>query len=423
MDVDFQVEEGEPAHVGKITITGNMGTKEKVIRRELFLVPGDLFRRSALVRSHREIYSLGFFDDVQVKTNVSGSGPDIDLTFDVKERQTGQFLAGASYSGEFGLIGSFEMSKTNFRGTGQSVSLKWEFGRLGQIDLSFTEPWFRGTPTSVGFDLFNTRLDRDSYIERNRGAAIRVGRPLPWLDYTRAYLRYKWESWKVTADDLVTSADLAQTLRYTGEGTASSIQTTFQRNSTDDPFFPTSGSMTRLVSEFSGGLLAGNTGFQKHVLDEQFFLPSWRSTAISLAMRVGVISPYRKGQIPLFERFRLGGVGPNGIRGYPDLDVVPRGNDSVEGGRAMFITRAEYRFPITGHQLSGLTFLDVGNVWNKASEAQPSGLKRGAGLGFRVEIPGVGTLGFDYGYGFDRGPELGGPGWELHFNIGSASVF
>lgn len=425
VDVTFQIEEGEPAYVGRIDITGNLSTREKVVRRELLLVPGDIFRRSALVRSHREVFSLGFFEDVQVKTDVSPEGSDINLVFDVKERETGQFLAGASYSGEFGLVGSLEMAKTNFRGTGQSASVKWEFGRFGQVELSFTEPWFRGTPTSVGVDLFDTRLRRESYTEKSRGAALRVGRPLPWLDYTRAFVRYEWDNWKVAAETEGVSAAtlLTRTLRFAGRGTSSSIEGTLLRNSTDNPFFPTRGMVTRLSSEYSGGWLGGDTGFQRHIVDQQLLLPLWRSLVLSVGARSGAISPYSGGQIPVFEKFRLGGIGPNGIRGYPDLDVVPRGNDPAEGGRAMLITRAECRFPVNGPQLSGLGFFDAGDVWNSPSGLAPTSLRRGAGLGFRVQVPGIGTLGFDYGYGFDRGPELGGPGWELHFNIGSASGF
>ena len=89
----------------------------------------------------------------------------------------------------------------------------------------------------------------------------------------------------------------------------------------------------------------------------------------------------------------------------------------------MLLFRAEHKIPITGPSFFGLLFLDAGNVWNSVNEVQPGALKRGAGAGFRVEIPGLGVLGFDEGYGFDRTRAQGGPHWELHFNIGSASQF
>jgi outer membrane protein insertion porin family len=179
--LEFRVTEGEPSMVRQVRVTGNTRTKEKVVRRQLVIRPGDRFSRTALVRSQREVFQLGFFEDVKVDFERAGQGTsDIDIVFEVKEKQTGTLQAGAGFSSAGGLTGFVEMGHNNLFGNGQQLNLKIEAGgRSGQQDVSFTEPWFMDTPTSVGFDLFNTRIRRDIYDDRRRGGAIRLGRPLP----------------------------------------------------------------------------------------------------------------------------------------------------------------------------------------------------------------------------------------------------
>jgi outer membrane protein insertion porin family len=157
VDVDFKIVEGEPSMVRLIRITGNTKTKEKVVRRQLVIRPGEKFSRSALVRSQREVFQLGFFEDVKVDFERAGTNTsDIDIVFEVKEKQTGTLQAGAGFSSDGGLTGFLEMGHNNLFGNGQQLQLKLENGsRRSNQELSFTEPWFLDTPTSVGFDLFN----------------------------------------------------------------------------------------------------------------------------------------------------------------------------------------------------------------------------------------------------------------------------
>jgi outer membrane protein insertion porin family len=418
--IELAVSEGEPSMVRQVRIAGNTKTKEKVIRRELLIRPGERFSRSALVRSQREVFQLGFFEDVKVdfeRASAPSSSPspssssDIDIVFDVKEKQTGTLQAGAGFSSDGGLTGFLEMGHNNLFGNGQQLSLKLENGsRRSNQELSFTEPWFLDTPTSVGFDLFNTVRARDIYDDRRRGGAVRLGRPLPWPDYTRAYLSYRLEEVRIENVDPGVNINTAQFPRRT-----SSVALSFTRNSTDNPFYPTTGSRSTWRSELAGGVLGGNVDFQKHVLDARTYTPTpWRPV-LMLRGRAGLLGGYGGASaVPDYETFRLGGTTTNYLRGYPDYDVVPRGIDRFPGGRIMFTATAELQF-LVAEPLHGLFFFDAGNTWRSTDDLNITDLKKGAGFGIRLEIPLLGQIGFDYGYGFDR---EGGARWEPHFQIG-----
>lgn len=410
--IEFQVTEGEPSLVRQVRIAGNTRTKEKVIRRQLVIRPGEKFSRTALVRSQRDVFQLGFFEDVKVDFERAGTGSsDIDIIFEVKEKQTGTLQAGAGFSSDGGLTGFIEMGHNNLFGNGQQMNFKLENGtRRSDQELSFTEPWFLDTPTSLGFDLFNTTRIRDIFDDRRRGGAVRLGRPLPWPDYTRGFLTYRIEE--------VTIENVDQGINLSTSGfprTTSSIAISFTRNSTDNPFYPTTGVRSTWRSELAGGILGGSVDFHKHVLDARTYIPTRWRPALMLRSRGGIIDGYGDpATVPDYETFRLGGTTVNYLRGYPDYDVVPRGNNRFPGGRAMITFTSELQFLIA-EPLHGLFFFDAGDTWNSTDDLRLTDLRKGAGLGIRLEIPLLGQIGFDYGYGFDR---EGGGRWEPHFLIG-----
>src|SRR5204863_247491 len=167
VDFSFVIGEGQPSNVRLVNITGNHATREKVIRREITIHEGDRFRRSALVRTQGDIYRLGLFEDVQVDFTPADS-TDVDVNLKVKEKQVGTASAGAGYTSENGLTGFLELGHNNVLGNGQSLNIHLERGgKRSDYDLSFTEPWFRGTPTLLGFTVFNTLRE----VENGSGAA------------------------------------------------------------------------------------------------------------------------------------------------------------------------------------------------------------------------------------------------------------
>jgi len=420
VDMRFSIEEGEPSHIRQVRIAGNEKTKEKVVRRELMVRPGQLFRRSTLVRSQRDVYTLGFFEDVLIDYQVN-EPPDIDLIFRVKEKQTGTATAGAGFTSDAGLTGFVELGHNNLFGNGQSVMLHVERGsKRNNLDLSFTEPWFLDTPTSVGIDVFSMDRRRDVYDELRKGGGIRVGRPLPWIDYSRLYVSYSLQD--ITLKNFVSGYEGGLDEVDWPQRT-STIETAFVRNSTDSPFYPSKGSRFSVNTEFSGGLLGGDQNFHKHIVDFRWYRNVFWRTVLLTRLRVGGMDAYNHYErVPQYERFRLGGTTVDFLRGYPDYEIVPDDNLRWEdgqlirwpGGRLMSVLTLEYQFPIA-EPLHGLFFLDIGDTWNNENEIDLSGFKKGAGFGLRLEIPMLGQVGFDYGYGFDR---TEGGKWEPHFIMG-----
>jgi outer membrane protein insertion porin family len=420
MDLHFEIQQGNLAHVRRIDIAGNNKTWDEVIRRELVLMPGDVFSSARLRRSLREVFNLGFFagpPEPQVKqANDEG---DIDLTLRVEEKSAGQFRVGAGFSQLNRVSGFIGVTEPNFLGRGYRVGVNWEFSRTRQdISLQFTQPWAFGTPTELSFQLYAANQEKVSaqfYSDRRTGFSVRVGRPLPWLDYTSASVRYSLE--EVELSNFSTS--YTGPLRNTNwPQTTSSMGLTLFRNSTDSPFHPTTGTRTTFNTRWTGAIFGGDVNLQRYDLEIDWFQSLLWKFVLQLGQKVGVVDGYvSPSQVPDYERFRLGGNRRLGVRGYDFYEVVPRGNNLFTGGRAYAITVAQIEFPLVAPTIYGHFFLDMGGTWNSFGTAELGDLKKGAGFGIGIELPMIGLFGFDYGYGFDR---VGGGAWEAHINFGSS---
>ncbi|HYR51843.1 MAG TPA: outer membrane protein assembly factor BamA [Candidatus Dormibacteraeota bacterium] len=427
VDVDFQVQEGTRSRIANLEITGNTRTRENVIRREASVYPGDVFRRSTLMRTQRDIFGLGYFQDVNVDYEPTGDSADINLTLKVQEKQTGTASAGAGYSSQTGLTGFVELGHNNLFGKGQSINIRVERGgKRSDLELSYTEPWFRDTPVSMGFDIFNTRRDLDFYRRKDVGGGIRIGRPLRWPDYTRGIISYDLRD--VTLSDFVLARpgepSNLQALRDTKwPRRVSSVTLTFNRNSTDNPFYPSKGSKIILMNEVAGGLLGGVESFYKETFENKTYTRLGGPFVLMVRGKTGFLGG---GQVPDYERFRLGGTTSDYLRGYPDYYVVPRANvtrdsltgqilDRYPGGKTMLILTSELQFPIAD-PLHGLLFFESGNTWNSTRDLDLGDLRKSIGFGVRLEVPALGRIGFDLGYGLDRED---GSRWEPHFQLGN----
>lgn len=415
LDVAYVVTEGERAHIRRIEITGNNRTLENVIRRELTVYPGDMFRRSALMRSYRNIYYLNYFSNVGVDFSYLEDSPDVDIIFDLEEKTTGKAGIGAAYGGGTGFSGFVELGETNLFGRGQNVTFNYKFSKTQQdIQVGFTEPWFMDTPLSLGGELFHTTYNESEYDRRRTGGAVIVGRPLPWVDYGSASIKYSLEKvdvFNITSDTTSYYYSLRDIdwPRWT-----STVRLNFTRDSRDRQMFASRGSRNSLTGEFAGGVLGGNIGFQKYLIDSSWYVPSFWRFIFFLRARVGMVTSLAGDEPPAYELFELGGTGFYGVRGYGSETIVARNGYETVGGRSMLILTAEYRCRIID-QLQLALFADAGNTWDSWSSSDFSDLNRGAGIGIRIEVPMLGVIGFDYAYGFD-GPERG---WEPHFQFGT----
>jgi len=439
IDIHYEILEGLPSQINLIEIVGNTKTKDKVIRRELLARPGQTFKRSTLMRSLRDVMQLNFFSDVVPDVRDLPNG-DVDLLIKVEEKPTGQVSAGAGYSGQDKLVGTFGLGIPNFRGMGQSVNLNVDFGsRRNSISLGFTEPWFFGTPTLVGGEVFNlNRQWYDDFTEGRRGGSIRLGRRLRWPDnYFKVYWRYRLEDVRyfefsdsylaqngetvINSDGSVTYVSFENSLVHFGEEwlRTSAMSFTIERDSRDLPVFATSGSRITYTGEQAGGFLGGKWEYYKHLFSAHQYLRIHKGIALVGKVKYGYISSKNNDLIPFSERFTPGGTDFDGtVRGYDDASLSPRSRTgSILGGMSEAIYNLELQLPVISGQMYLLGFADAGAAWLSKEEIKPfSHLYKGLGFGFRLVVPGVGVIGFDFGYSLDNSYERG-QGWKPHFQI------
>lgn len=455
IDLRFAVNEGEPAKVHRIDIVGNTKTKDKVIRRELLIKPGQFFRRSVLLRSQRDVFQLNYFQDVQPGLQPLPNG-DVDITFTVLEKPTGTANAGAGYSGLDGLVGTISMIVPNFLGNGQNLNFNWEFGsRRNSISTSFVEPWLFDTPTSAGIDIFRTnRRWFTNFNVIQQGFGLSLGRrfrgtywringayrffDLKYTGFGERYYAAALEDTTLTESQVsAINANIRQRESHeSNSGLTSQVSFSVTRDSRDFPQFATSG--MRHTSRSSVAGVGGDVKFLKQNLESNYYVPLFKGTSISFRGRYALaVNPFNDREVPFFDRFFPGGVSFDGmIRGYGNNSVGPYtelgdGTSSRDGGRAMSILTLEYQVPIIDQLKSqqpvyAVAFVEAGNAWAKLSDARPwpGNMKKSAGFGIRVIMPLVGLLGFDVGYGFDRPSDpiqalqKNRSGWHTHFQLG-----
>jgi outer membrane protein insertion porin family len=439
VNIAYHITEGVPANVHYINIQGNTKTKDKVIRRELSVLPGQRFRRSLLMRSLRDVMYLNYFSNVEPDYEVLENG-DIDLAVSVEEKPTGQIMFGAGYSARDKLVGNIGLGIPNLFGNGQNLKLNWDFGKRRQtIEFSFTEPWFRDTPTSVGFDIYQiNRKWYDDFTEENKGFGLRLGRRLSWPDnYFRVYWRYRWEQIRYYdfAPPLMvvdsTGTDTTYIPHYLSEvdwpRNSATSSFTVVRDSRDLPQFATRGSVLSWNTELAAELLGGHFSYHKHTFRASHYLTTFWRLVLAAHLKVGVLDGRDRDLPQIYgERFSPGGTDPDGmIRGYSDGSIGPvdsRGRDLR--GRSVLVYNLELQYPLVEQQMYFLLFADAGNAWLSGRAIKPfalehksdSDLFRSLGLGARLVIPGMGVIGFDFGYGFDH---LDKGEWKPHFQFGT----
>ena len=453
MDVHFSITENNEVYVRNINIYGNDKTRENVIRRELDVYPGDLFRRTLLMRSMRKLHVLNYFDPTTLSPNVVPVDEDeIDLDISLAEKSSDKASANIGFTGIYGMTGGGNLEFNNFAGRGQILSIGFDvgtqisvynsYGEPGKYEsfhLRFVDPMFNDTPNRVGFSLFyQFRGQGNSYYfypfdQLRRGGSLQWGRRLKWPDdYFRAWWELEYIQNEYMGDEAVLNDYIGNFRKSTGISVSQSIS----RNSLDRAEFPTQGSSASLISKFSGGAIGGDEHFHKHVLTLDWYTPTFWKFVLTSSLKIGTIKMLdvknSNEWIPPYERFIMGGNGiPYGtmLRGYPDNSVGPLTSQGRSvGGNTMMKYTTEFRFPFSENPVVyGMLFAEAGSVWNDSqlmnslalSRKNPLDLKRSAGIGIRFFMPMIGMLGFDMGYGFDdisgdRKPQ----GWEYTIIFG-----
>lgn len=428
VDLTWRIREGNPAHIHLVEIKGNTVTHESVVRRQLFVTPGERFRATDVRNSLLSLEGLGFFEPgIVPSTRVSDPETgDIDLTFEVRERRTGSLTLGAAIGGGTGLSGFLGYEQPNLFGQGKTGRVRWEFGsRNNNLELGYTEPVFLGSRTSASFSFFdiNQRYINTGFRQEVIGGNLNFGTPLPWDDASRVFYGYKWQRINLESTD-------EDDTRFSEEypRTESSLRFGLVRDTRLPRQHPVQGARHSVFADYAGGVLGGSVGFHKYEVESSWFAPTYNDrTILNLRFELGGIVDTEF--VPLTEQFLLGGVQipAQGLRGYRDNCVGVRNAGQPIGvscgsdrGNAFLLLTAEHFVKITDTVYTSL-FYDAGSVWQDFGDVTFTDLRRGAGVGVQVDLPGFGPLGIDYAYGFDRLDSQGGPdpGWQFHFRFGN----
>jgi len=478
IDIEIRIYEGKQATINKVTVKGNTKTNDHVIMREIRTRPGQLFRRSDIIRSQRELSVLGYFDAERLGVNPipHPENGTVDIEYVVEEKSTDQL----ELSGGFGqnrVVGSLGVSFNNFSaknffkkgawqplpaGDGQRLSVRAQSnGAFYQsLNMSFTEPWLGGKkPNSFSITPYvnritNGRTKNDPQLgELNIwGLSLGLGQRLKKPDdffILQTELNYQYYALRNYRSVFTFTDGFSNDFNFKG---------ILSRNSTDDNIFPKSGSLNTLSAQFTPPWSAikkwqgKNIDYtelsdqKKYNLIEYYKIKltsAWYTTLVRgshplvlyTKLGYGWLGYYNKqlGLTP-FQRFYLGGSGLTGfnpldgreiisLRGYDDGEVYdfskPQNNP---GGASIIKYTTEVRFPISlnpSASIYALAFAEAGNSWGNIRDFKPFDIKRSAGIGLRFFLPMFGMLGFDYGWRFDDVPFR--PGMQksqFHFTIG-----
>lgn len=464
LDLYYDLYEGDIFEFGEITVAGNAKTKEHVVRRELYTIPGQTFSREHIQETIRRLSQLNYFNQEKL-----GAGPaldldqenrTVDLTYSLEEVGSDQLELSGTY-GRFGLILMLRFGFNNFStqdffkrrawrplpsGDGQQLSVGLQTnGRAYQsYSLSFTEPWFRGRPTPVGFSLSHSRFSGSSFYTFTR-SNIDTGQLFVRSSASVFYeKRLQWPD-----DKFSTSTSLGYqyflnrnftSVLPLGTSEQVTVRQALTRSSLDHPIFPTAGSSLLLSLEVAMPV-ADFVQYHKWRFSTGWNVPIAPKLTFNLAGEFGYIGSI-SGEDVLFERYVVGGspfdfqgfrdnFGKDIIymRGYPARVLGPRRGDEAIGGRILNKYTSEMRvLAIQTPQLTAAPylFMDAANTWDGFSTYSPTQLFRSAGVGVRLFLPILGMLELTYGYNFDQFVPIPGQAhkhagankWLFQFTIG-----
>ena len=477
IDIELRIYEGNQATISDIIIKGNTKTNEHVIRRELFTRPGELFSKTDLMRSYREIANLGHFNPENIGINPIPNQSDgtVAIEYTLEERANDQLELSGGWGGYQGFVGSIGVKFTNLAldrafkldewrpvptGNGQTLSLRAQSNLYYHgFNISFMEPWLGGRkPNSFTMSANYTIQKLANYSTqsvygsfRTLGGSVGFGKRLKWPDdFFSAYTEASYSKYML---DSFPSFGLPD-----GSYNLLSIKAVISRNSQDQMIYPRKGSSFSLGVQFTppfslmngkdyGAIDAPYEKFQNVEFHKWTFNAAWYTQLVGdlvLAIKAdfGALGFYNEDiGYPAFEKFDMGGSGLSGfsytgtdvipLRGYEDGALTPEVYNDISRryvGNGNVYTRyyAELRYPITlnpSATLYGLAFVEGGNIWSDWDQVNPFSVKRSAGFGIRAFLPMFGLLGFDYGWGFDQltypeNSRTSAPSGQFHFIIG-----
>lgn len=469
MDLTYQMDEGQKAYIERIDIKGNEKTKDKVIRRELAVSPGEVFDMTRVKLSKERLEGLNYFEKVDTRAEDTDVPNRKNLVVGVEEKNTGSFTIGAGLSSVDSVVGFAEVSQSNFdlfkpptfTGAGQKFRLRMQLGtRRSDYELSWVEPWFLEKKLSFGVDLFHRDYDfvsrNDVYSETHTGGSLSLTRALGSefligkASYTLEHIdmRIGSDFHPGTVTNFLTDPNTGAIVTDTngapikvpfppnistnlyderGGRLVSSFATSLAYDTRNSYLLPSRGQRSELLTEIAG--LGGDTHFYKLEAKTAWYFPGfWEGHIIELVGRVGVVDAWgdgdrgRKGRVPIFDRWFLGGL--YSLRGYRYRDVGPKDIFGEPlGGETYAFASAEYSLPII-QRVRLAFFYDIGNVYDNAYSFDHPGrnfISDDVGIGLRLNLP-IGPLRLDYGFPIQHDKNVSGSG-RFQFGVGYTREF
>src|SRR6266540_501653 len=417
IDVQYLIEEGSRSFVNRVNIEGNTRTKDKVIRREVLVAPGDVFNTVRVDTTKKRLENLGYFAKVETypeETDIPGRK---DLTILVQEKRTGSLSFGGGYSTIDQLVGFAELTQGNFdllnwptfTGGGQKFRVRLQYGtQRKDFLLNLTEPYFLDRRLSLSGSLFYTEADYYStiYNQRNYGFSIEIRKPLTSFMY--ASLAYQLQNVEIFD---VSSGASAFIKSQEGTFTESKILSSLVFDRRDNPLLTRVGQRITFSPYVAGGFLGGDTQIYGWDLEaSQYFRLKW-DTILLFNGEIATVDTWGNGAfVPIYERLYLGGA--NNLRGFPYREVGPQDdNGEPIGGQSMARATIEWTFPII-EKARGAIFYDTGFVNADSWSFDFKHIASDVGVGLRLNLP-IGPMRLDYGYPLQRDGYHGGG----HFNF------
>jgi len=406
----LRVEKGEQVYFGRIEIKGNTKTRDKVIRRELKVAEGDLYSSTALRKSRQRVMRTQLFKEADFALNPAERKDVVDVDIRVEETETGALQFGGGWSSVFGLVGVVSLSQRNLLGRGYRAYAKVEVGeKMGNFRLGFTDPRVLDTPLSAGFGLFNERREYSTYQARQTGGDLSLGREI--TDDIRVdaiYLLQRVEIFDVDAN--------ASNIIKEQEGTSTTSELTLRltRNTIDNVFNPTKGSDLRLEGSIAGP--GGDNYFYRGAVKAIWYHPLIGDFVLRLRGSVGMVEAYNDDEVPLVEKFYIGGI--RTLRGFEYGWAGPIDENQEPLGALKFITfSTEVIYPLSkAIGLKAHVFYDAGKGVDDWEDITP--IRHAVGFGFRWYSP-VGPINIDWGYNLDLDEERGEKQtvWDVSFGV------
>jgi outer membrane protein insertion porin family len=406
--VTLNIDEGDKYRIGRIEISGNTKTRDKVIRREIRLAEGDTFDSSKLRRSYERINNLQFFDTVEMVPRPKYEDKTVDLDVKVKEKPTGFLSVGGGYSSVDGFIATMDLTQGNLFGKGQFIKVKGELGGKSSFyEISFKDPYFLDTSYALSTGIYRTTREYIEYDKKANGFFLGLGKSLS--EYWKADVSYNLEKATIYNVDEDASPIIKD---QEGTKTTSSITPTIVRDSRDNYLDPSKGSRNSATFTFAG--LGGNNAFIKGLLDSAWYFPLGETTFMFRG-RLGYAKGIFGKTLPLYERFYVGGLYTLRGIGFGEAGPKDKATGEAIGGTEELIFNAEYIFPIYPEmKLKGVAFVDVGNAYEDFHKF--GSLRYTTGLGFRWISP-MGPIRLEWGYNINK--EKGESSSKFEFAFGT----